>query len=194
MNRDHTSMTPGACFRLGDHGPDIPPNGEYWIAPGAYLIGNVVLRRDASVWFGAVIRADDEPISIGERSNIQDGCVLHVDPGFPITIGVDCTVGHRVILHGCTIGDGSLIGMGSTILNGAKIGRNCLIGANTLITEGKNIPDNSLVTGVPGKVIRQLDKDAARALVDGAGRYVRRWREYVASLHADEGSGEGLTS
>ena len=158
-------------FSLAQTGPVLSSEGECWIAPTAILIGDVRLKREASIWFGTVVRADDATIEIGERSNVQDGCVLHVDPGFPLTIGEDCT-----------IGDNTLIGMGSTILNGARIGRNCLIGANTLITENKVIPDNSLVMGAPGRVVRELDDAAVRNLTEGAALYVRRWKRYVREL------------
>ncbi|ACL58015.1 gamma carbonic anhydrase family protein [Methylobacterium nodulans] len=169
-------------YSLGGYSPKLPPDGQGWIAPNATLIGNVRLARDVSIWFGAVLRADDDLMEIGERSNIQDSCVLHVDPGYPITIGRDCTIGHRVMLHGCKIGSNTLIGMSSTILNGAKIGSNCLIGANTLITENKEIPDNSLVMGAPGRVVRQLDEGAIRNLTESAALYVRRWRRYEQEL------------
>jgi carbonic anhydrase/acetyltransferase-like protein (isoleucine patch superfamily) len=169
-------------FSLAETGPVLSSEGECWIAPTAILIGDVRLKREASIWFGTVVRADDATIEIGERSNVQDGCVLHVDPGFPLTIGEDCTIGHKVMLHGCTIGDNTLIGMGSTILNGARIGRNCLIGANTLITENKVIPDNSLVMGAPGRVVREVDDAAVRNLTEGAALYVRRWKRYVREL------------
>ena len=161
---------------------EIPAEGDYWIAPNAVLIGNVRLGREASIWFGAILRADDDVIEIGERSNIQDGCVLHVDPGYPLTIGDNCTIGHKAMLHGCRIGSNTLIGMCSTILNGAQIGRNCLIGANTLITENKVIPDNSLVMGTPGRVIREIDDAGVQNLTEGAALYVRRWRRYVREL------------
>ncbi|HEX6866014.1 MAG TPA: gamma carbonic anhydrase family protein, partial [Caulobacteraceae bacterium] len=137
-------------YSLGGVAPQLPPEDAYWIAPTAAVMGNVILKTNASVWWGATIRGDNDPITIGENSNIQDGSVLHTDTGVPLTIGANVTVGHLVMLHGCTIGDNSLIGIGSIILNGAKIGKNCLIGANVLITEGKEIPDNSLVMGAPG--------------------------------------------
>lgn len=160
--------------------PQLP--AHYWVAPNASVIGNVRLEENASVWFGAVIRGDNELIIIGENSNVQDNCVLHSDPGAPLSIGRNCTIGHRAILHGCTIGDNSLVGMGATILNHAKIGRNCLIGANALITEGKVIPDNSLVVGAPGKVIRGLDADAIAGLAKSAENYVRNWQRFAAGL------------
>jgi carbonic anhydrase/acetyltransferase-like protein (isoleucine patch superfamily) len=159
---------------------------ESWVAPTAVLIGRVRLKREASVWFGSVLRADDEPIEIGERSNVQDNCVFHVDPGYPLTVGDDCTIGHHAMLHGCTIGSNTLIGMCATILNGARIGRNCLVGANALITENKIIPDNSVVMGAPGRVIREIDEPGARALTQGAALYVARWRRYACELAQDE--------
>ena len=142
----------------------------------------MILKKNASVWFGATIRGDNDPITIGENSNVQDGSVLHTDTGYPLTIGSNVTVGHMVMLHGCTIGDGSLIGIGSIVLNGAKIGKNCLIGANCLITEGKEIPDNSLVMGAPGKVVRELSEDQARTMSAGALHYVQNWKRYRAGL------------
>lgn len=145
-------------YHLDDLAPDLPAGADFWIADGAVLVGRVGLGPAVGIWFGAVLRAEDEWISVGEGSNIQDGCVLHVDPGCPLAVGRGCTVGHRAILHGCTIGDNTLIGMGATVLNGARIGRGCLIGANCLITEIKVIPDGSLVLGTPGKVVRGLDK------------------------------------
>jgi carbonic anhydrase/acetyltransferase-like protein (isoleucine patch superfamily) len=142
----------------------------------------VILEEDASVWFGTVIRGDNEPIRIGARSNVQEGCVLHTDPGFPLTVGTDCIVGHMVMLHGCTIGRGSLIGIGSIILNGAKIGEECLVGANTLIAEGKEIPPRSMVLGSPGKIIRQLTDEDVKRFGGAAQRYVANWRRFAAGL------------
>jgi carbonic anhydrase/acetyltransferase-like protein (isoleucine patch superfamily) len=173
-------------YSLGGTTSDFPAEGDYWIAPNAVLIGNVRLRREASIWFGAVLRADDDVIEIGERSNVQDGCVLHVDPGYSLMIGDNCTIGHNVMLHGCTIGSNTLVGMCSTILNGARIGRNCLIGANTLITENKVIPDNSLVMGAPGRVVRELDEAGIRGLTEGTDLYVKRWRRYQRELASRE--------
>ena len=169
-------------YQLGDVCPDLPEEGTYWIAPNATLIGKVIMMPEASVWFGAVLRGDNEALIIGAGSNIQDGSTLHTDIGFPLEIGSDCTIGHNVILHGCTIGANSLIGMGSTILNGAKIGKNCLIGANCLITEGKVIPDNSLVMGAPGKIIRTLDEEAAKGLTRSAQSYVANWKRFATDL------------
>ena len=144
----------------------------------------MILKKNASVWFGATIRGDNDPIIIGENSNVQDGSVLHTDTGSPLTIGANVTVGHMVMLHGCSIGDNSLVGIGSIILNGAKIGKNCLIGANVLITEGKEIPDNSLVMGAPGKVVREVSEGQARMLAGGALHYVANWKRYAAELKA----------
>lgn len=160
---------------------------QFWIAPTAVVIGKVRLGRNASVWWNSVLRGDNEQITVGENSNIQDGCVLHADPGFPLLIGKDVTVGHMVMLHGCTIGDGSLIGIGAVILNGATIGRDCLIGAKALIPEGKTIPDNSLVMGAPGKVVREVTPDHIARMRESAAHYVRNWQRYVRDLRADEG-------
>jgi carbonic anhydrase/acetyltransferase-like protein (isoleucine patch superfamily) len=151
-----------------------------WVAPDANLIGRVVLEDEASVWFGATLRGDNEEIRVGRGSNLQENCVLHTDMGFPLVIGADCTIGHKAMLHGCTIGAGSLIGMGATILNGARIGRGCLIGAGALVTEGKEIPDGSLVMGSPGKVVRVLDDEARARLLKSAEGYranARRFRD-----------------
>jgi carbonic anhydrase/acetyltransferase-like protein (isoleucine patch superfamily) len=171
-------------YSLGDTAPTLPSEGEYWIAPTASVMGNVVLKQNASVWWGAVLRGDNDPITIGENSNIQDGSVLHTDAGVPLAIGANVTVGHMVMLHGCTIGDGSLIGIGSIILNGARIGKNCLIGAGALITEGKEIPDNSMVVGAPGKIIREVSEHQAMILQASALHYVENWKRYRAGLKA----------
>jgi carbonic anhydrase/acetyltransferase-like protein (isoleucine patch superfamily) len=149
--------------------PQIAPDA--WVAPDANLIGKVVLEARASVWFGVTMRGDNEEIRVGAGSNVQENCVLHTDMGYPLVIGTDCTIGHKAMLHGCIIGDGSLIGMGATVLNGAKIGKGCLIGAGALITEGKEIPDGSLVMGAPGKVVRQLDEAARARLLKSAEGY-----------------------
>ena len=162
--------------------PELPGDGRYWIAPNAQVIGRVRLGVDASVWFGVVLRGDNEEIFIGPGSNVQDNSVVHTDPGFAVSIGENCTIGHRAILHGCTIGDNSLIGMGATLLNGARIGRNCLVGANALVTEGKSFPDNSLIVGSPAKLMRELEPDAAAQLARSAARYVANWRRYVKGL------------
>jgi carbonic anhydrase/acetyltransferase-like protein (isoleucine patch superfamily) len=169
-------------YALDGISPDLPGQGQYWIAPDAAVIGKVKLEPMASVWFGAVLRGDNELLLVGENSNIQDGCVLHSDMGAPLSIGRNCTIGHKAILHGCSIGENSLVGMGATILNHAEIGRNCLIGAGTLITEGKIIPDNSLVVGAPGKVVRELDAEAAAQLTLSAQGYVRNWQRFAKGL------------
>ncbi|MCA3716306.1 MAG: gamma carbonic anhydrase family protein [Phenylobacterium sp.] len=171
-----------SVYQLGDATPELPEDDEYWIAPNAAVIGRVILKRNASVWWGATLRGDNDPIVIGENSNVQDGSVLHTDTGSPLTLGANVTVGHMVTLHGCTIGDNTLVGIGSIILNGARIGRNCLIGANCLITEGKEIPDNSLVMGAPGKVVRELSDAQAQSVALGARHYVENWKRYRASL------------
>jgi carbonic anhydrase/acetyltransferase-like protein (isoleucine patch superfamily) len=153
-----------------------------WVAPDANLIGRVVLEADASVWFGATLRGDNEEIRVGAGSNVQENCVLHTDMGYPLVIGANCTIGHKAMLHGCVIGEGSLIGMGATILNGARIGKGCLIGAGALITEGKEIPDGSLVMGAPGKVVRMLDEVARARLLASAAGYQANARRFRASL------------
>jgi carbonic anhydrase/acetyltransferase-like protein (isoleucine patch superfamily) len=168
-------------YALGGVSPTLHPEG-CWIAPSANVIGNVKLERHASVWFAAVLRGDNDPIVIGEDSNIQDGCIMHTDPGFPMLVGRGCTVGHQAILHGCTIGDNSLIGMGATVLTGARVGNNCLIGANALVTEGKVIPDGSMVLGAPGKIIRQLSEDEIRRNAKAAAHYVANWQRFAKEL------------
>ncbi len=168
-------------YQLGERTPEL--RGEHhFVATNASVIGTVILEDNVSVWFNAVIRGDIEPIHIGTNSNVQDGAVLHTDPGAPLTIGSNVTIGHLAMLHGCTIGDGSLIGIHSVILNHAVIGRNCLIGANTLITEGKVIPDNSLVVGSPGKVLRTLSEEEIAAIHANAARYVKNLKRYLSSL------------
>jgi len=155
-----------------------------WAAPDANLIGKVVLEAGASVWFGATLRGDNEPITVGEGSNLQENVVCHTDPGFPVIVGANVTVGHKAMLHGCEIGAGSLIGMGATILNGARIGKGCLIGAGALVTEGKEIPDGSLVMGTPGKVVRDLDEAARAALLESARRYRENAARFRVGLKA----------
>jgi carbonic anhydrase/acetyltransferase-like protein (isoleucine patch superfamily) len=171
-------------YRLGQVSPTLPAPDEFWVADSAAVIGNVHLARNVGIWFGAVIRGDNDPIRIGECTNIQDNCVLHSDAGLPLTIGSYVTVGHKAILHGCTIGDNTLIGMNAVILNGAKVGRNCLIGANALIPEGKEIPDNSLVMGMPGKVVRELGEEDAVRLRQSAEHYVENWKRFARELVA----------
>ena len=169
-------------YELDGQGPEFPTDGRYWVAETATLIGRVRLKTQASVWFGAVLRGDNEWIELGERSQIQDNATLHTDPGFPLTIGTNCVIGHNVILHGCTIGDESLIGMGAIMLNGASVGRNCLVGAGAVVTEGKSFPDNSLIVGAPARVIRTLDEKAAAMIRGGAYIYVRRSQQYAQGL------------
>ncbi|CAN7469527.1 gamma carbonic anhydrase family protein [Pararhizobium sp. LjRoot238] len=169
-------------YALGPARPSVPAQGSYWVAPDAHVIGKVELGKDVGVWFGAVLRGDNEPIRIGARTNIQEGVVIHVDPGFPVTIGEGCTIGHHAIVHGCTIGENSLIGMGATVLNGAVIGNNCLVGANALVTEGKVFPDNSLIVGAPAKAIRLLDETAVAGLKTSANGYVKKWQLFATSL------------
>lgn len=172
-------------YALGTHAPDL--HDDTWVAPDANLIGKVVLEEAASVWFGTTIRADHEEIRVGRGSNVQENCVFHVDAGYPLTIGEGCTIGHKVMLHGCTIGDNSLIGMGATVLNGAKIGNNCLIGAGALITENKVIPDGSLVMGAPGKVVRDLDAGAIDSLRASALHYQENMRLFRSELRPVSG-------
>ncbi len=167
-----------AIYELGGARPELPASGNYWIAESAEVMGRVVLKENASVWYGCVLRGDNDPIIVGENSNIQDLSVLHTDIGFPLSIGANVTIGHRVILHACTIGDDTLIGMGSTILNRATIGRNCIIGANTLIPEGKDIPDNSLVMGSPGKVVKEVSPAQIQMIRASALHYVENWQRH----------------
>ena len=169
-------------YSLDGAAPEFPPDGRCFVAPDANLIGRVRLREDANVWFGATLRGDNEWIDIGERSNVQDGSVLHTDMGCPLTIGPDVTIGHKVILHGCTIGEGSLIGMGATIMNNARIGKFCIVGANALVAEGKEYPDYSLIVGAPAKIVRQIEPAVAERLVDSARNYVANSRRYLAGL------------
>ena len=159
----------------------LKSSGENWVAPNATVVGDVTLEKNTSIWFNATLRGDIENIHIGEGSNIQDGSVLHTDPGYPLKIGKNVTVGHMVMLHGCTIGDNSLIGIGAVILNNAKIGNNCVIGAKSLITENKEIPDNSLVVGSPGRVIRKLIEEEIKAVERNAIRYQDNWKKYSKS-------------
>jgi len=170
------------AYRLGDRAPTLPPEGEYWIAANAVVAGHVILKKNASVWFGSVLRGDNEPITIGENSNVQDNCVLHTDMGRPLTIGDNVTVGHLVMLHGCEIGDGALVGIGAIVLNGAKIGRNSLVGAGALVTEGKEFPEGAMILGSPAKVARMLEPHQAARMSAGALHYVENWKRFKAGL------------
>jgi len=173
-------------YELDGQRPEVPEEGRYWVAPSASVIGKVRFKTDTSVWFGAVLRGDNEWIELGERSQIQDNATLHTDPGFPITIGPDCVIGHNVILHGCTIGAHSLIGMGAIVLNGARIGAHSLVGAGALVTEGKSFPEKSLIVGSPARAIRTLDHAAAVGIAAGAEFYVRNFKRYAKGLKSIE--------
>ncbi|MEM6407542.1 MAG: gamma carbonic anhydrase family protein [Pseudomonadota bacterium] len=165
--------------------PQTPASGDFWVAPDANVIGNVILEEGSSVWFGATLRGDNEPIVVGAGSNIQENSVLHTDLGCPLTIGANCTIGHKAILHGCTLGEGSLVGMGATVLNRAVIGKGCLIGAGALVTEGKVIPDGSMVLGAPGKVVKDLSAEQVQGLLASAEGYqanMRRFRDGLSSI------------
>jgi carbonic anhydrase/acetyltransferase-like protein (isoleucine patch superfamily) len=170
-----------ALYTLDEHGPELHPDGA-WVAPSASVIGKVKLEKNASVWFGAVLRGDNELITIGEDSNVQDGTVMHTDMGFPLVLGRGVTVGHNAMLHGCSVGDYSLVGIGATILNGAKIGKHCIIGAHALITEGKEIPDGSVVMGSPGKVVKQIAEGVDVMLKASADHYVENAQRFAAGL------------
>ena len=173
-------------YKLDGHSPDLAgqsqPNDNCWVAPCATLVGKIVLQQDANIWFGAVLRGDNEVITIGEGSNVQDLTMMHTDMGFPLAVGANCTIGHKAIIHGCTIGDNTLIGMGATVMNGAVIGKNCLVGAGALIAEGKHIPDGSLVLGAPAKVLRQLDEGAIAGLKGAAAHYVANSKRYRTGM------------
>jgi carbonic anhydrase/acetyltransferase-like protein (isoleucine patch superfamily) len=171
-------------YTLDGVGPTLPADDEYWIAPNAAVLGKVILKKNASVWFGAVLRGDNDPITIGENSNVQDNSVLHTDSGSPLTIGANVTVGHMVMMHGCTIGDGCLIGIGSVILNGANIGKNCLVGAGALITENKEFPEGSMILGSPARVVRALAPEHASRMGVGALHYVENWKRFKRGLAA----------
>ena len=178
-------------YSLEGRRPALPLQGKFWIAPNASLIGDVRLAEDVGVWFGAVLRGDNEPLVVGARTNVQDHCVLHTDMGFPLEIGEDCTVGHHVVLHGCTIGTGTLVGMGAVVMNGARIGEQCLIGARALVTEGKAFPNRSLILGSPAKFVRELSAAELEPLRESARIYVRNWRRYAAGLTQLDGAAPG---
>lgn len=167
-----------AIYEIDGVRPTLPEDGQYWVAETAQVMGNVILKENASVWYGAVVRGDNDPITIGENTNIQDGSVLHTDVGAPLTIGSNVTVGHMVMLHGCTIGDDTLVGIGATILNNARIGKNCIIGAHALIPEGKEIPDNSLVMGAPGKIVKEVSDHQVQVIKMSAMHYVENWKRH----------------
>lgn len=169
-------------YELDGEAPELPEDGLYWVAETAMVVGRVRLHSDVSIWYGSVLRGDNEWIEIGARSQIQDNATLHTDPGFPLTIGRDCVIGHNVVLHGCAIGDHSLIGMGAIVLNGARIGKNCLVGAGALVTEGKEFPDNSLIVGAPAKAVRETDDKARAMIARAADVYVKRWKRYAKGL------------
>lgn len=169
-------------YALGEFSPKTPAPDRFWLAPGAHVVGKVEIGEDVGIWFGVTIRGDNEWITIGAATNIQENTVIHTDWGFPTTIGAGCTIGHGAIIHGCTIGDNSLIGMGATVLNGAKIGRNSLVGANALVTEGKTFPDNALIVGAPAKVVRMLDDEAVERLRLSAENYSANWKRFAADL------------
>lgn len=168
-----------AVHTLDGIAPNLPGGGRYWIAPDARVIGNVVIGEDVGIWFGAVLRGDNEPITVGAETNIQEHSVLHTDLGFSLTIGRGCTIGHRAILHGCTVGDNSLIGMGAIVLNGARIGANSLVGAGALVPEGKDYPDGSLIIGTPGRVVRTLTEEQIERLRQSAQSYVENWKRFA---------------
>ncbi|ODT18318.1 MAG: gamma carbonic anhydrase family protein [Mesorhizobium sp. SCN 65-12] len=170
------------AYAIDGKAPTFEDADSNWVAPDATLIGNISVGRNAGFWFGVVIRGDNEPIVIGADTNVQEHTIMHTDPGFPLTIGEGCTIGHRALLHGCRIGDNSLIGMGAIVLNGARIGRNSLVGAGALVTEGKEFPDNSLIVGSPAKVIRTLDDAAVARLRASAAHYVANGKRFKAGL------------
>jgi len=171
-----------AIYELDGVAPEVPADGLYWIAETAIVVGKVRLQSEASIWYGSVLRGDNEWIELGTCSQIQDNCTLHTDPGFPLTIGKGCVIGHQVVLHGCAIGDQSLIGMGAIVLNGAKIGANSLVGSGALITEGKEFPDNSVILGSPAKAVRETDDKIRAMIARAADVYVRRWKQYAKGL------------
>ena len=175
-----------ALYELDGVRVQTPASGRFWVAENAIVIGNVEIGEEASIWFSSVLRGDNDKITLGARSNVQDGCVLHVDPGFPIVIGEDVGIGHKVMLHGCTIGRGCLIGMGSIIMNGAVIGEQCLIGANTLIPEGKVIPPRSMVLGAPGKIVRELTESDLGKIARGPANYQKLWPKYQKTLRRQD--------
>lgn len=171
-----------ALYELDGFRPELPADGDCFVADSAALIGKVILRKGASIWFGAVLRGDNEPITIGENSNIQDNSVVHTDAGIPATVGRECTIGHNVILHGCTIGDRCLIGMGSVIMNGVRLGEGCIVGAGAIVTENKEFPPGSLIVGAPARLVRALDEKTIAALPQGAAHYHQNAQRYRMGL------------
>ena len=171
-----------AIYELDGVKPEFPEDGLYWVAETATVIGKVKLHTNVSIWYGSVLRGDNEWIEINTRSQVQDNATLHTDPGFPLTIGRDCVIGHNVVLHGCSIGDASLIGMGAIMLNGAKIGTNCLVGAGALVLAGKEFPDNTVILGSPAKAVKASDEAVRAEIARAAGVYVKRWKQYAAGL------------
>ena len=171
-----------AVYELDGTRPELPADGLYWVAETASVIGKVRLQSDVSIWYGSVLRGDNEWIEIGARSQVQDNATLHTDPGFPLTVGEDCVIGHNVVLHGCSIGDASLIGMGAIVLNGARIGTNCLVGAGALVLAGKEFPDNTVILGSPAKPVRASDEAVSAEIARAAEVYVKRWKRYAAGL------------
>lgn len=169
-------------YALDEHIPVRPEDNRCYIAETAAVVGRVRIGIDVSIWFGAVLRGDNEPIEIGNRTNIQDNCALHTDPGFPLTIGTECTIGHAAILHGCTIGDSSMVGMGAIVMNGAKVGANCLVGAGALVSEGSVFPDGSLIVGTPARVIRPIDEKFRKLFALSAEVYAQRGKRYRTAL------------
>jgi carbonic anhydrase/acetyltransferase-like protein (isoleucine patch superfamily) len=175
-----------ALYEFEGHRVAVPASGRFFVAENAAVIGMVSLEEDVSIWFNAVVRGDNEPITIGARANVQDGCVLHTDPGFPLVVGAEATVGHMAMLHGCTVGAGALIGIGAIVLNGASIGENCLVGSGALIPEGKQIPAGAVVMGSPGKVIRQVTERDLERMRWGVQTYVDRGRAYASGLRPQQ--------
>ena len=169
-------------YNLGKKEPQLPSEGSYWVAPDAHVIGNVILGQDVGIWFGSVLRGDNDLIKIGNETNIQENTIIHVDPNTPVTIGNNCTIGHNAIIHGCTIGNNSLVGMGATILNNAKIGNNCLVGAGALVTENKEFPDGMLIIGSPAKAVRELSPEMITDMTRSSKHYVDNFNKFIKEL------------
>ena len=169
-------------YSLGEKKPQLPENELYWVAPDAHVIGDVILGKDVGIWFGSVLRGDNDVIRIGNETNIQENTIIHVDPNTPVTIGNNCTIGHNAIIHGCTIGNNSLVGMGATILNNAKIGNNCLVGAGALVTENKEFPDGWLIVGSPAKAVRELNQEMIDNMTRSSNHYVANFKKFVKEM------------